>query len=179
MALLRRLPVVVLALVALGWRGVAAADLTDVQLRAGYLYNFAQFVEWPQAPRQGANLLIGVIGDDAFAAAASRLLDGRNAGGRKIAVRAVDGSDELERIAMLYVGLDDDRAVATTLVRIGRAPVLTVGDSPRFTELGGIVRLYTEGAKLRFEINVNRSQHSNLRISSKLLNLASIVKDPS
>ena len=178
MALLRRLPVVVLALVALGWRAVLAADLTDAQLRAGYLYNFAQFVEWPQAA-PAAPMLVGVIGDEAFAAAALRLLEGRTAGGRKIVVRALDGSDELERAAMLYIGLDDDRAVATTLARIGRAPVLTVGDSPRFTELGGIVRLYSEGAKLRFEINVNRSQQSDLRISSKLLNLARIVKDPS
>ena len=57
--------------------------------------------------------------------------------------------------------------------------VLTVGESARFTKLGGIIRLYKENEKLRFEINVSRAQLAGLRISSKMLGLAKITKEAS
>jgi hypothetical protein len=178
MAILRRLAVVALAAsFVLGLTDVSANGLTDQQIRAGFLYNFAMFVEWPATPDAAAPLLIGVLGDDSFASAL-RSIDGRAANGRKIVVRQVDEGDDLARTSILYIGLNDDRSAAATLARVGKAPVLTVGHSPRFTQVGGIVRLYNEGGKLRFEINTNRSSESALRISSKLLSLAKIVKDP-
>ncbi len=179
MALLRHVLAILLAVQALGFNGtLAAADLTDAQLRAGLLYNFAQFVEWPATAKADETLLVGVLGDDFLAAGALHAIAGRKVNGRKVVVRAVDGSDDLERLAILYIGADDDRAVAAALARVARAPVLTVGDNPRFTKLGGIVRLYVDGAKARFEINVGRSQQCDLRISSKLLNLARIMGEP-
>ena len=155
----------------------SATGLTGAQIRAGFLYNFAMFVEWPPKAALDQPLLIAVLGDDAFAGAL-RMIHGRKAKGRAIEVRPVDESDDLARAAILYIGLADDRAAAAALARVARAPVLTVGDSPRFAQIGGIIRLYTEDSKLRFEINVGRSQEVDLRISSKLLNLAKIVKPP-
>ena len=148
---------------------------TEAQIRAGFLYNFAMFVEWPAAEAREP-LTIGVLGDDLFALAVKQI-DGRLANGRKITVKSVDEADDLARVSILYIGVNDDRAAAAALARVARSPVLTVGASPRFTQIGGIVRLYTDDARLRFEINVIRSQQVDLRISSKLLGLAKIVKE--
>ncbi|HYE86596.1 MAG TPA: YfiR family protein [Vicinamibacterales bacterium] len=177
MAILRRLSLLALAAsFVVGLTTASASGVPDQQIRAGFLYNFAMFVEWPTTPL-GDPLLVGVLGDDVFASAL-RSIDGRAANGRKIVVRPVDESDDLARTSILYVGHADDRSAAATLARVGKKPVLTVGHSPRFTQVGGIVRLYTDGGKLRFEINTDRSNECALRISSKLLNLAKIVKEP-
>jgi hypothetical protein len=179
MALLNRFTVAILVAAAVAWGGavdVATSAPTEAQVRAGYLYNFAMFVEWPAAQAQEP-LTIAVLGDDFFAFAL-RQINGRLANGRKIVVKNVDESDDLARTSILYIASADDRAAAAALSRVARSPVLTVGESPRFTQIGGIVRLYTDESRLRFEINVSRSQQTDLRISSKLLGLAKIVKEP-
>jgi hypothetical protein len=152
------------------------APITEAQVKAGFLYNFAMFVEWPAGLRADEPLVIAVLGEERFAGALKQI-EGRIVNGRKIAVKFVDQSDDLTDCAILYISAADDRSAAAALSRVGGAPVLTVGEAGRFTELGGIVRLYTENSKLRFEINVTRSQRAKLRISSKLLGLARIVRE--
>ena len=70
-----------------------------------------------------------------------------------------------------------------TLLRIFAAvktrPVLTVGEMPQFSELGGIINFVNQEGKLRFEINRNASLRQKLKISSHLLKLAIIVDDNS
>lgn len=166
-----------LLLVVSSVHGAAANGLTDAQIRAGYLYNFSMFVDWPVTVTANGTLLVGVMGDDAFATTL-QMIDGRTANGRKIVVRAFDESDDLRRAGILYIGVSDDRSAAALLTRVASAPVLTVGAAPRFAEMGGVVRFYTDESKLRFEINVTRAQQLDLRISSKLLSLAKIVKAP-
>ena len=179
MALLRRTVFRALgcALFVLGaWCAALSAPLTEAQLKAGFLYNFAAFVEWPlRVPNDGA-LVIGVIGDANFIDVLEEM-KGREVNGRKIAIRLVDEHDDINGCAILFIAAPDDRATVSALARVGTSPVLTVGESPRFTKLGGIIRLYRENEKLRFEINIARAEQARLHISSKLLGLAKVTRD--
>src|SRR2546429_1250447 len=58
-----------LLLIAGGLLG-AAAPVSEYQLKAVFLFNFAQFVEWPPAalPGDSAPFVIGVLGKDPFGA---------------------------------------------------------------------------------------------------------------
>ena len=152
--------------------------LTEAQVKAGYLYNFALFVDWPPAAFDARTLVIGVIGDADFRGALDQM-NGRVANGRTIAVRVIDAEDDIAGIAMLFVAEPDDRVAASVLARVGRSPILTVGESARFTKLGGVIRLYKEDGKLRFEVNVSRAEGSGLRISSRMLGLARITRQDS
>ena len=157
------------------WMGANGAALTEAQLKAGFLYNFAQFVEWPLRSADDDSFVIGVIGDVNFDGALEQM-KGREVNGRKIAVQFIDEQDDVTGCAILFIAAPDDRATASALARVGSSPVLTVGESARFTKLGGIIRLYKEHDKLRFEVNVSRAQSAGLRISSKMLGLARITK---
>jgi hypothetical protein len=159
------------------WIGASGAALTEAQLKAGFLYNFAQFVEWPARSDDDA-FVIGVMGNVNFDGALEQM-KGRDVNGRKIDVQFVDEQDDVSGCAILFIAAPDDRATASALARVGRSPVLTVGESARFTKLGGIIRLYKENDKLRFEVNVTRAQSAGLRISSKMLGLARITKEGS
>jgi hypothetical protein len=44
--------------------------------------------------------------------------------------------------------------------------------------MGGVAQLVLENGRMRFVVNVDAARRANLKISSKLLNLARIVKDP-
>jgi hypothetical protein len=182
MAVLRRTACLLLSLgfVVLSPGGAAASGeaLTEAQVKAGFLYNFAQFVEWPARISDDGSFVIGVIGNAKFGVALDQL-KGRDVNGRKIAIRVVDEQDDLAGCAILFIASPDDRATASALARVGSLAVLTVGESARFTKLGGIVRLYKENERLRFEVNVSRAQLAGLRISSKMLGLAKITKEGS
>ena len=78
---------------------------------------------------------------------------------------------------MLYLtGLDPKRA-QQIVDELQSAPVLTVSDGEVFARTGGIAGLFVEQGKMRFAINVEAAQHARLRISSRLLSLAKIVRD--
>ena len=56
-------------------------------------------------------------------------------------------------------------------------PVLTVSDGKGFSLAGGIIELYVEGGRMRFAINLDAADRSGLRLSSRLLGLAKIVRN--
>jgi hypothetical protein len=53
---------------------------------------------------------------------------------------------------------------------------LTVGDTEGFAAEGGIVNLRVEGDKIHIQVNVGAAERQRIRISSRLLGLAEIVK---
>ena len=54
---------------------------------------------------------------------------------------------------------------------------LTVGEAAGFGARGGIINLTRQQNKLRFEVNLDAAARTHLKISSKLLSLATIVRD--
>ena len=156
-------------------QGISASDNL---VRAAFVYNFAKFTEWPagafasaQAPLQlciaaSRGAISGVF--DGF--------EGKLAQGRPIRPRHVQKGDDLGTCHILYVSDDDQRQFGDALRAIASRPVLTVGDADGFAESGGIIGLIEVNDKIGFEVNVDASQRSQLKISSQLLRLAKIVK---
>jgi hypothetical protein len=168
---------IVVALLALLVGRAVSAPLTEAQVRAGLLYNFAAFVEWPDDDAIASRpFIIGVLGADAVGDAL-REIQGRPVKGRRLEVRRItrDADGRLCHILYIPAGADNWQ---TIVADVKGAPVLTIGEHAQFTALGGVIRLYAEDSRLRFEINVTRAQQSHLQISSKLLGLAKIVRAP-
>jgi hypothetical protein len=64
------------------------------------------------------------------------------------------------------------------LMAAASVPVLTVGETDDFIRAGGIIRFIEAGRKIRFEINPDAADRVSLRLSSRLLRLADIVRPP-
>ena len=150
---------------------------TEAQLKAVFLFNFAQFVEWPETafPDERAPLVIGVLGDDPFGAYLDELVKNEQVGERPLVVRRYRRPQEAGGCHILFVG----RNQAVHFDRLGAElpdrTVLTVGDTDTFNRLGGMVRFVNEGGKIRLRINVEAAKAAGLTISSKLLRWATIV----
>ncbi len=172
-----RLAVAALVIAAHVLPGAAASRqqaLTEAQAKAGFLYNCAMFVSWPGAATD-ADLVIGIAGDAAVSAVMEDM-QGRRVDGRTLRVVRVRPGDDLGKFHIVFVAGGDSRAVKHMLGSVGAAPVLTVGESDDFTSVGGVVRLYTDHGRLRFEINTTRVERTGLKVSAKMLGLAKIVR---
>ena len=55
-------------------------------------------------------------------------------------------------------------------------PILTVSDIDDFARAGGMIGLVEAEQRIRFDINLATARQANLKLSSQLLKLATIVE---
>jgi len=152
-------------------------DDGEYRLKLAFIYNFAQFTQWPpEAFRDpAAPLTVCVVGQDPFAGEMEQTLHGRRAAGHPVEIKRLKLEDDPKGCHMIFVRANEKRAAGKILSAVRGSNTLTVGESRGFAELGGVINLVLDDNKLRFEVNLNAATQSRLRISSKVLALAKIV----
>jgi hypothetical protein len=157
---------------------VASAEgLSEYEVKAAFVYNFAKFTEWPAEvwARPGA-LRVCVAGpSNEFATALDGLGDKPAIQGKAVQVVRINAGAEVSGCHVLVLTARE-RIARDWLQRASGGPVLTVGDADGFAQAGGVVGLTLDGERVRFDINVDTVQQARLRLSSNLLKLARIVK---
>ena len=173
-----RLGLVLGLLVAAASRASAqSAPSPEYQLKAVFLFNFAQFVEWPDAAFGAPTepLVIGVLGQDPFGAYLDETVQGETINHRPLAVRRFRGVDEITTCHILFVNRPEPGQMQAILDSLQGRSVLTVSDGERFPSSGGMIGFVSEQSRIRLRINLEAAQAAKLTISSKLLRPARIV----
>jgi hypothetical protein len=158
----------------------AMAQSTEAELKAAFIFSFAKYVDWP-ADALNANpgaltmCLVGA-GNELFVELSE--MDGKAIKGRSLQVRARTRGDDLKSCQMLVMADSEAEHIASVLRRLAGVPVLTVDGSGSFLDAGGIIGLFAEGKKIRFDINLAAARRNNLVLSSNLLKLAREVRQP-
>lgn len=149
---------------------------TEYQVKAAFLFNFAKFVEWPgEALSPGAPMAICVLGDDPFGEALDAITKGERVDGRDITIRRLRAATDARTCHVLFVSTSERGGVAAILEQLRGSNVLTVSDIDDFTRAGGMIRFTKLNYRIGFEISPQAADRAKLRISSKLLSLATIV----
>jgi hypothetical protein len=150
---------------------------TEYQVKAVFLFNFAQFVDWPPSAFASPTspLVIGVLGNDPFGEALDEAVAGETVNGRPLAVRRYRTIDEIEDCHILFINPSSKTPVPAVLARLRERNVLTVSDAQEFARSGGVIEFITVGNKIRLQINLDAARLANLTISSKLLKPSRIV----
>ena len=176
---LTRLPLVALTVAFLAAPAAARAATdpsSDVAIKAAFLYNFAKFTDWPELPAT-APLTICVMGDARIAAALLETVRSQRISGHPIETIAMGGDGQAEPCGVLYVATKEIRRAAALLNTLKTLRILTVSDSQGFAQSTGVVEFFVENGHMRFFINTDAAGRSGLRLSSRLLGLATIVRD--
>lgn len=154
----------------------AQAAASEYRLKAAFVYRFPQFVEWPAAAIQDARTLdLCVLQPNAFGSDLQDLVSGESLAGRSLRVRVIAGVDTLPGCHLVFIGARSE-AAAAVLKAVASRPVLTVGETDRFLEDGGIILLKIVERRVRFEVNATNAEKAGLRISAQLLGLAAAVR---
>lgn len=150
---------------------------TEYDVKAAFLFNFSQFVDWPDMAFADAQspLVIGVLGTDPFGNALDEIVRGETVKGRPLEVRRFRSVGEMDTCHILFIDRSEQRRFAEILAGLKGRSILTVGDFEDFAESGGVIRFVSAGNKIRLRINLDAARAANLTISSKLLRPATIV----
>lgn len=150
----------------------SAQDVTEPSLKAAYIYNFAKFTEWPPPVPSAKSFVMCVLGDAAVGNALERTVEGRQLAGNAITVSRLTRPASQQACQVLYVsGITADQA-SQLVAALRDAPVLTISDMERFTEVGGVAQFFFEHGRLRFSVDLESAKRAGLKLSSKLLTLA-------
>lgn len=157
----------------------AGSSEAEYLIKAGYIYNFTKLVEWPpSAAPKGQTFVIGVLGNDTFAAILERTVDGKLLDGKRFVVKRLKAKEYKDCGCRILVVSRADGAQPDEILQFQRtASVLTIGEAPDFARRGGIIAFTLDAdSRVRFEVNVEAAKQSGLNISSRLLTLATIVQ---
>lgn len=155
----------------------AQTEFNEYQLKAVFLFNFAQFVEWPgdAFTNEKSPLTIAVIGDDSFAGLLGEVVRGEHVGPREIKVRRLKKIEEGEGCQIMFISKSESAVLESMIAALDGRAVLTVSDADRAARRGTMIRFVTEKKKIHLRINLDAVKRANLVVSSKLLRVAEIV----
>ena len=149
----------------------------EYQIKAVFLFNFCQFVEWPSTAFSSPEdpMVIGILGIDPFGNYLDETVMGERVNGHPLVVKRFQNPDQIEGCHILFVNLPE-RAEMEAILQFAEANnVLTVSDADNFVKKGGMMKFFTEDNRIRIRINVDAAKKAGLNISSKLLKVADLV----
>jgi hypothetical protein len=157
---------------------VAQPDrLTESEIKAGFLYNFTKFVQWPPETFANPNspFVLGVIGSNPFGDLLTDAAAGKTVDGRAVLVKQFRHEEDFSACQILFVSSSEKKRTAQMLEQLKGASVLSVGEGDAFTQAGGMIAFIIEGDKVRLAINLEAAQAARIKISAKVIAVARLV----
>lgn len=169
--LIRRLLLAVLVMSSLA--APAQVDrASEDSVKAGFIYNFAKFAEWPAASDEA--LRICALDAHPLDGHLAKLA-GRMVHNREIQVIFRIQPPDWRACHVLFVSAASGERGDMALKALSGLPVLTVGEQPGFAQRDGMIELHVVDNRMRFDVNLAMVQRTGLKLSSQMLKLAARV----
>jgi hypothetical protein len=150
---------------------LARSATLEYQVKAAFLLSFATFTEWPATAFESPSspLRICVMGDDPFDGSLARTVQGETVAGHPVVTHHVDSGEALTHCHVLFVPRTAEAAMERS--PIGRPLTIAPPAGPR-----AIISFAVDQGRVRFDVNRTAAERRGLRLSSKLLRIARLVK---
>lgn len=155
----------------------AQSTADEYRVKAAFLYHFAQLSDWPAGALNpgDTSLKLCIFDDEPRRQELESTIEGKTIGAWVLHVRLMSQSQEVEGCNILFLSRDEARRQTAILASLRGMPVLTVGETSNFLSDGGMIRFHLDEDRIRFDINLEAAESSHLKISSRLLLLATSV----
>lgn len=151
-------------------------------LKGAFVLNFLKFSSWPASASEstGPGLVVASIGDGPLAPALKKILENKTVRGQPVEVQIYrDAAEWLQAkrpCHAIFLTPQAGAAWAELRAAVAGRPVLTIAEVPGFCAAGGMLNLFEERNRVRFEANPEAVKAAGLKLRSELLKLATIVK---
>ncbi|SRR6266404_144388 len=174
------LALVLATLISLAASGLANSTVPaspEYQVKAVFLFNFAQFVEWPTQSLEdaAAPFVIGVLGTDPFGPALEGAVRGETLNGRSFAIEHYRSVTEIRHCQILFISRSEAAHIGEISTALAGHGILTVSDIEDPAQRGVMIRFVADNNRIRLRINADAAKAAGLSISSKLLRPAELV----
>lgn len=174
----RRLAASLLVALMLTAPGPARAEPTDAAVKAAFLPRFGRYVEWPPQlrPARTGGMVLCLIGTDPFGSLVEQASQSQLVDGQRVIIRRADSPTRLAGCHIAFVRGTATVPTGQMLAALADKPVLTVTDAA-FSGQRGIIHFQVVAGRVRFVIDNVAARRKGLVLSSRLLALATDVRD--
>lgn len=153
--------------------------LREYDVKAACLFNIAKFSDWPAQAftHPAAPLIIGILGEDPFGSVLDRIVKGRLINERPVVIRRAAHFSELKNAHVVFISAALRGSATQICTALEETHVLCVGDSEE-TEPVAAINFSVVAGRTVFTVNLSHAHRAGVRISSKLLALAQVVRGP-
>jgi hypothetical protein len=147
----------------------------EYAVKAVFLYNFCRFITWPDSAFAAPDtpITIGIFGEDPFGTLLEETVKGERVRGRRIRIMRTKRIEDIPECHVLFVSRSEMGRLEQILAAARTRSVVTVAESEAFLTAGGMIALTTQHGKVRLRISTGIIQAANLKVSSRLLHIAS------
>lgn len=155
----------------------APVPITESQVKAAYLYNFAKFIAWPERSFTNADapIEICVLDDPSFESTLKEIVYSHTVDGHPVQVVHVTAVAGAHDCHILFIPSMQAKQARALIEAIGNKRIVTVGETQGFLEEGGMIRFALQEGKVKFQVNLRAAAQSGVRISARLLSVATRV----
>jgi len=154
----------------------------EYDLKAAFLCKFALFVEWPTNafPDAKTPITIGVLGSDPFGKKLEEAVRNGIVQKRRLEIETYSSVEAITKLAdetnktchILFVSQSESGKLGRIFAGLKGRHILTVGESDRFCQSGGIIQFVIVENRIRFIINQDAAKAAKIKLSATLLDLA-------
>ncbi len=159
-------------LVALSQAPVKSQVKNEQQAKAAIVLAFAKYTQWPATAFASTNapLIIGVLGKPSF----GNILDRYNqqkVKGHTLSIKQCNSVEEAAACHLVFVGASEKANLNRILERLKQPHTLTVGETEKFIESGGMAKLWSkespDSVQVKFQINKQAVGEAKLDIATQ------------
>lgn len=179
MSVLRHAVIVVaLACVCLVTCAAGNHEHIEQHVKAAFLYKFAAYIEWPPSVFANAetSFTIGVIGADEIAEELIKLSNKTVVNQHPVKIKKLTSEDNFDELHLLFIGKNEEKRLQSFLEKVQTKPVLTITESPGALNFGSIINFVSVDDYIRFEISASSAAKCNIKISTRLLDIAQNIE---
>lgn len=161
-------------------KSYAQSTAEEEQVKAAFLYKFCYYTEWPEEAFEDEDspVVIGVTGSRRMVRQLESVVQDRSIDGRPLSVRYIDQDDTVEGLHLLYIARSHKHRMPYLFSQARGYPVLLVTDTGAGLQAGGVISLFTDNNRIRFDISQMVAEQQGLRLSAQLLKVARTVEKP-
>src|SRR5215470_11378348 len=114
-----------------------AQALSEYQIKAAFLFNFAKFVEWPPTAFSdpAAPLILGIVGQDPFGPDLELTVMGKTVNNRPLVIKRFPNRQTREPCHILFVSQSEQDHLTQILAVVRSSATLTVSETEQFLDL--------------------------------------------
>lgn len=153
-----------------------------LKVKAAMLYKFLGYIEWPPETFASPDspYVIAVIDADAIASELVRITTRRTVNDRPIEIFVIDDAKSLDDgIHMLFIGGKAGRQQERLLELAQHYSIVTVTENPEGLDEGSVINLRLQGDRIQFDVSLLATERRNLKVSARMLAVASTVEQGS
>jgi hypothetical protein len=156
-----------------------AASYPENEIKAGYLFHFLNFVEWPDNDKSDT-AAICFLGENLLEQAMGPIL-GTTVYGRTLVISTFTENTPLDSFTdcrILYIkGTPSNARYREIVTALQEYPILTISDSDGFVDRGGMINLVRVDDNIGFELNIWSTGRVGIELPAKLKKLAIRIVD--